>query len=173
MKTAIIIGVGPFEGVGGYLCDYAAKQGLHVIAAGRTQTKLDAVVSQVKANGGQATAIVCDATVEAEVIDLVRQPEAIGPVDLAIYNAGNNFNGDFLTMEAEFFEKCWRVCTLGGFLFARETLKVMQDRQAGTLLFTGASASLRGRENFGAFNSSKGALRNLAQAMACCMMGYD
>ena len=78
MKTAIIIGVGPFEGVGGYLCDYAAKLGLHVIAAGRTQAKLDAVVSQVKANGGQATAIVCDATVEAEVINLIRQAEAIG-----------------------------------------------------------------------------------------------
>ncbi len=166
MKTAIIIGVGPFEGVGGYLCDYAAKQGLHVIAAGRTQNKLDAVVSQVKANGGQATAIVCDATVEAEVIDLVRQAEAIGPVDLAVYNAGNNFNGDFLTMEAAFFEKCWRVCTLGGFLFARETLKVMQDRQAGTLLFTGASASMRGKPRFAPFTAAKAGLRAMAQSLA-------
>ena len=166
MKTAIILGVGPFEGVGGHLCDHAAKLGLHVIAAGRTASKLDTVVSQVKANGGQATAVVCDATTEADVIALVRRAEAIGPIDLAIYNAGNNFNGDFLSMTAEFFERCWRVCTLGGFLFARETLKVMQPRGAGTLLFTGASASMRGKPQFAPFTAAKAGLRAMAQSLA-------
>jgi NAD(P)-dependent dehydrogenase (short-subunit alcohol dehydrogenase family) len=73
---------------------------------------------------------------------------------------------DFLTMEAEFFERCWRVGCYGGFLFAREALRSMQPRGRGALLFTGASASLRGRPFFAAFTAAKGGLRNLAQSLA-------
>jgi NAD(P)-dependent dehydrogenase (short-subunit alcohol dehydrogenase family) len=84
---------------------------------------------------------------------------------LAIYNTGNNTPGRIADMSAEYFENSWRVCCFGGFLFGRAAIQRFAGN-GGTLIFTGASASLRGRENFGAFNSSKGALRNLAQAMA-------
>jgi NAD(P)-dependent dehydrogenase (short-subunit alcohol dehydrogenase family) len=166
MRTAIILGVGPFEGVGGYLCHFSALEGLHAIVAGRTLKKCEAVADKIRAEGLQATAIVCDATNEADVVNLISVAERIGPIDLAIYNAGNNHNGDFLTMEAGYFERAWRVCTLGGFLFARECLKAMKLRGTGTLLFTGASASMRGRPNFAPFTAAKAGLRAMVQSIA-------
>jgi NAD(P)-dependent dehydrogenase (short-subunit alcohol dehydrogenase family) len=165
-KTAVILGVGPLEGVGGYLCINAAQQGLHVVIAGRSLEKLERVAESIRSNGGLATAIVCDATSESDVCQLISSTNEIGKIDLAIYNAGNNFNGDFLTMEADFFEKCWRVCTLGGFLFSREVLKVMKPNTSGTLIFTGASASMRGKPFFAPFTAAKAGLRALAQSLA-------
>ena len=137
MKTAVVIGVGPERGLGGYLCMGAASQGLHVVVAGRTREKLDAVVASIESAGGEGTGVVCDTRDESAVIALVAQAEAIAPLDLAIYNAGNNMPGNFLEMEAGYFEQCWRVGCFGGFLFARETLKAMVPRQTGCLIFTG------------------------------------
>jgi NAD(P)-dependent dehydrogenase (short-subunit alcohol dehydrogenase family) len=165
-KTALIIGVGPVEGVGGYLSMEAAKLGLHVVLAGRTLDSIEIVAQQIRANGGEATALVADATDEAAVRKLVENCEMIGPCDLAIYNAGNNFAGEFLKMNVDYFEKAWRVCTLGGFIFAREVLHFMSERQAGTLIFTGASASMRGKPNFAAFTSAKAGLRAMSQSLA-------
>lgn len=165
-RTALIIGVGPTEGVGGYLCSHAANEGLHVVVAGRTLQSIEAVAESVRAKGGKATALVADATVESDVTSLVENAESIGPIDLAIYNAGNNFPGNFLQMEASYFETAWRVCTLGGFLFSREVLKAMTKRESGTLIFTGASASMRGKPNFAAFTAAKAGLRAMAQSLA-------
>lgn len=163
MGTAIVSGVGPLEGLGAQLCLRFASLGLHVLVAGRTQTKLDAVVDSITAAGGIGTAVVADATSESDterLFDLAGEDLA-----LAIYNTGNNTPGRIADMSADYFENSWRVCCFGGFLFGRAAVQRFGSR-GGTLIFTGASASLRGRENFGAFNSSKGALRNLAQAMA-------
>ena len=92
----------------------------------------------------------------------------IGPgLDFAIYNVGNNTPGKIIEMDANYFRKSWESGCFGGFLFAKEVIKTfISEKTAGTLIFTGASASLRGKPNFGAFNSAKGALRNLAQALA-------
>ena len=166
MKTAVVIGVGPLRGLGATLCLAAAREGLHVVVAGRSEDKLDAVVAEISAAGGVATAVVCDTTEEAQVVELVQQAEAIAPVDLAIYNAGNNMPGDFLQMEASFFDQCYRVGLYGGFLFSREVLRKMVPRGQGCLLFTGASASMRGKPFFAAFTAAKGGLRNLAQSLA-------
>ena len=87
-------------------------------------------------------------------------------LNLAIYNTGNNFPGQIIDMDAEYFKKSWESCCFGGFLFGKETVRRMVPSGKGTLIFTGASASLRGRANFGAFNSAKAGLRTLAQAMA-------
>ena len=87
-------------------------------------------------------------------------------LNLAIYNTSNNFPGQIIDMDAEYFRKSWDSCCFGGFLFGRETVRRMVPSGKGTLLFTGASASLRGRANFGAFNSAKSGLCTLAQAMA-------
>lgn len=163
-KTAIVIGVGPDRGLGAQLCHRFAADGLHVLVAGRSKDKLDAVVAAITQSGGSAESVQADATSEANTVALF---DAAGnSLDLAIYNAGNNTPGRIADMEADYFEQSWRVCCFGGFLFAREAARRMVPLGGGTVLFTGASASLRGRANFGAFNSSKGALRNMAQAMA-------
>ncbi len=164
MKKAIVIGVGPDRGLGGQLCRRFASLGLHVLVAGRTREKLDAIVEAIGSAGGSAEAVVADATREDEIVALFDR--AAGDLDLAVYNVGNNTPGRIEDMEARYFEKSWRICCFGGFLFGREAVRRMKPHGRGTLLFTGASASLRGRPFFGAFNSSKGALRNLAQAMA-------
>jgi len=163
-KSAIVIGVGPDRGLGAQLCRRFAAEGLHVLVAGRSQQKLDAVVADIRKDGGSAEAVVSDATSETDTRALFDQ--AGEALDLAIYNAGNNTPGRIADMEADYFEQSWRVCCFGGFLFGREAVRRMQPLGGGTLLFTGASASLRGRANFGAFNSSKAGLRALAQALA-------
>ncbi|WFU41906.1 SDR family NAD(P)-dependent oxidoreductase [Bradyrhizobium sp. CB82] len=164
MKTAIVIGVGPDRGLGAQLCKRFAADGLKVIVAGRTSSALEAVVNDVEKSGGQAVPFVADATKESDVAALF---DAAGSeVDLAIYNAGNNTPGRIIEMEADYFENAWRVVCFGGFLFGREAVRRMAPNKTGTLLFTGASASLRGRSGFGAFNSAKAGLRTLAQAMA-------
>ena len=164
MKNAIVIGVGPERGLGGQLCLRFAAEGLHVLVAGRTRENLDAIVSAIEGAGGSAEAVVADATSEADTQALFER--AGDELELAIYNAGNNTPGRIADMDADYFEHAWRVCCFGGFLFGREAVRRMPALGGGTLLFTGASASLRGRAHFGAFNSSKGALRNLAQALA-------
>lgn len=164
MRNAIIIGVGPDRGLGAQLCKRFATEGLKVLAAGRTQSALEAVVAGIKAAGGEAEAVVADATREADIVSLFDR--AGDGLELAIYNAGNNTPGRIADMEASYFENAWRTGCFGGFLFGREAVRRMLKSGGGTLLFTGASASLRGRSNFGAFNSAKAGLRTLAQAMA-------
>lgn len=164
MRKAIIIGVGPDRGLGAQLCKRFASEGLHVLAAGRTQSSLDPVAAEIESKGGKATAVVADATIEADIVALFER--AGDDLELAIYNAGNNTPGRIVEMEASYFEQSWRVVCFGGFLFGREAVRRMLPHRSGTLLFTGASASLRGRSGFGAFNSAKAGLRALAQAMA-------
>ena len=159
MQKAVIIGVGPDRGLGAQLCKRFAREGLHVVAAGRTSAALDAVVADIGSAGGKASSFVADATSEANAAALF---EHAGPdIDLAIYNAGNNTPGRILEMEADYFEMSWRVACYGGFLFGREALRRMLPRKRGTILCTGASASLRGRPGYGAFNSAKAGLREL------------
>jgi NAD(P)-dependent dehydrogenase (short-subunit alcohol dehydrogenase family) len=165
-QSAIVIGVGPERGLGATLCRRFARSGLHVVVAGRTPEKIERVADQIRGEGGSATAIEADATSEQAVIELFQKAEAIAPVDLAIYNAGNNMPGRLVEMEAEFFERCWRIACFGGFLFGREAARVMQPRAQGTVIFTGASASMRGKPIFAAFAAAKGGLRNFAQSMA-------
>ena len=164
MKTAIVIGVGPNLGLGAQLCKRFAADGLRVIVAGRTQSAIEAVVEDIARAGGQAVPVVADATSES---DIGRLFDSAGhDLHLAIYNAGNNTPGKIVDMDASYFEQSWRVVCFGGFLFGREAIRRMLPNKAGTLLFTGASASLRGRSGYGAFNSAKAGLRILAQAMA-------
>ncbi|MEQ8232391.1 MAG: SDR family NAD(P)-dependent oxidoreductase, partial [Gammaproteobacteria bacterium] len=161
----VIIGVGPEQGLGAQLCRRFATHGLHVVAAGRTQAKLDAVVATIADTGGQASGVVADATREADIVALFERARDIGPVRLVIYNAGNNMPGGVADMTGDYFEQAWRIGCFGGFVTAREAVAAMTTG-GGTLLFTGASASLRGKAGFGAFAAAKAALRALAQAVA-------
>ncbi|MBX2868125.1 MAG: SDR family NAD(P)-dependent oxidoreductase [Acidiferrobacterales bacterium] len=166
-EKAIVLGVGPEKGLGAALCHRFADEGLHVFVAGRTAEKIDQIVRSIDSNGGSATPIVCDGTSESDVKRLfskVHESEG-GELQLAVFNVGNNMPGPIRSMTAEYFEQAWRTVCFSGFLFGREVVNAMQGA-GGTLLFTGASASLRGKANFGAFNSAKSALRSYAQALA-------
>jgi len=166
MDIAVISGVGPERGLGGQLALRFAQENMHVLVSGRTQSKLDFIVNMIKDQGGSAESVVADATNETDTVKLFEIAKTKGTLRLAIYNTGNNTPGKIIDMEASYFEDSWRVCCFGGFLFSRQALQQFKTTKGGVLLYTGASASLRGRANFGAFNSSKGALRNLAQAIA-------
>lgn len=167
-KKAIVVGVGAEVGVGGAVCQRLAREGLHVFVAGRTPAKLDVVTANIRACGGVATAVVTDATQESDVVRLfdTTEGEGAGVLDFVVYNAGNNFPKPLLETEAEFFETVWRVGCLGGFLVGREAGRRMLPRGRGTLIFTGATASIKGRPPFGSFASAKAALRSLSQTMA-------
>lgn len=164
-RAAVVIGVGAVNGLGAAVACRAAREGLHVTVAGRTAERLAAVVEAIHAAGGSAAAVVTDATSEASVQALFERVQAEGALELAVYNAGNNMPGRIAEMTADYFEAAWRIGCFGGFLFGREAARRMLPH-GGTLIYTGASASLRGRPGFGAFNAAKGGLRLLAQALA-------
>ncbi len=163
---AWIVGVGASAGLGAALARRFAAGGLTAVVTGRTPAQLDTVVTEIEAAGGKALAAVGDVTSETDLRAILARIEAIGPLEAAIFNAGNNRWKPTLEMETTFFEEIWRVGCLGGFIFGREAAGAMIARGRGTLLFTGASASLRGRPQFTAFAAAKAGLRAVSQSMA-------
>tara|TARA_R110002167_G_scaffold23721_8_gene84117 strand:+ start:485 stop:1213 length:729 start_codon:yes stop_codon:yes gene_type:complete len=165
--SAVVVGVGPQAGLGAALCRRFAREGLHVFVAGRTQAKIDAVAESIRLAGGSAEPFLCDATQEAEVVALFEAADAADDgLLLAAFNAGNNSRKPLLEMTASWFENTWRLACFAGFLSGREAARRLLPRGRGTILFTGATASLRGKPPFTAFASAKAGLRSLAQSMA-------
>jgi NAD(P)-dependent dehydrogenase (short-subunit alcohol dehydrogenase family) len=166
-RAAVVIGVGAVAGLGAALAGRFARAGLHVFLAGRTQARLESVAKEIEAEGGRATPVVTDTTLTPEVVSLFDAVEsAAGPPELVVYNAGNNRFRPLLEMDDEFFEGLWRLCCFGGFVAGREAARRMIPHGGGTLIFTGATASVRARPPFTAFASAKAALRALAHGMA-------
>lgn len=166
---ALVIGVGAERGLGAALCRRFGREGLHAIAVGRTPGRLAKVVAGIAAEGGSAAAVAADVTREAEVLGLFDTifAEAEGaPLDLVVFNAGINKAQDFRTLAAEDFETFWRIGCFAGFLVGREAARRLVPQGHGTVIFTGASGSLRGRPKFAAFAAAKAGLRAVAQAMA-------
>ena len=168
--TALVVGVGAELGVGAAVCRRFAAEGFHVIAAGRTQAKLDAVAATIRAAGGSIEPVVADATQEAAVIALFDRAMAPGegrePASVVVFNAGDNRMIDFRKVEAELFEAFWRVGCFAGFLVGREAARRLVPVGRGTVIFTGASGSLRGKPGFAQFAAAKAGLRMIAQSMA-------
>ena len=166
-RTAVVVGVGASRGTGAATARRFAREGLHVFLAGRTAERLEAVAKEIEASGGRATAVPTDTTRAEEVVRLLdRARDATGSLDLVLYNAGNNRLRPLLEMSDAFFEDTWRLCCFGGFLVGREAARRMLPQGSGTILFTGATASLRARPPFTAFAAAKAALRALAHGMA-------
>ena len=165
--TAIVLGVGAELGLGAALCFRFAREGHHVLVCGRTKKKLEHIARLIDRSGGSASVCICDAKDEQSISDVFHQAEneSSGKIDLIVYNVGNNMPGTVREMDASYFTDAWRTICFGGFLVGRETTKRFLPGSV-TLIFTGASASLRGRAGFGAFNSAKSALRTFAQALA-------
>lgn len=165
-KTALVVGVGASHGLGAAAARRFAREGLHVFIAGRTQAKLEQVAQEIRAAGGKIDVLVGDASLEADATRFVTAAEAKGPLALVLHNAGSNRRDSFLELKREDFEQLWREHTLGGFLIGREAAKAMVPRGQGTILFTGASGSLRGKAMFAAFAAAKAGLRAVSQSMA-------
>jgi NAD(P)-dependent dehydrogenase (short-subunit alcohol dehydrogenase family) len=168
--TAVVVGVGAEIGVGGAVSQRFAREGYHVLVAGRTGAKIETVVAGIRAAGGSAEAIVTDTTDEAQVIALFDRAMAPGPgkapADLVVFNAGNNQVIDFRELTAQQFEHFWRVGCYGGFLVGREAARRLAPLGRGTVIFTGASGSMRGKPGFAHFAAAKAGLRMLSQSMA-------
>ncbi len=163
--VAVIAGVG--EGLGFALGKRFAKAGFRVALAARSVERLERLAEEIRRDGGWAIAAPTDARSEEEVLALFDELESEhGPVEVAVYNAGANFRASILETPADMFEKVWRLGCYGGFLFGREAARRMVARGRGTILFTGATASVRGGAQFAAFAAAKNGLRAVAQSMA-------
>jgi NAD(P)-dependent dehydrogenase (short-subunit alcohol dehydrogenase family) len=162
----LVVGVGASQGLGAASARRFARAGFHVVIAGRTREKLEQVASEIVSSGGAADLVVGDASVEADAQRIVAAAEARGPIELALHNAGSNRRDSILELEAANFEQLWREHCLGGFLIGREVARRMVPRGKGTMLFTGASGSLRGKAGFAAFAAAKAGLRAVSQSMA-------
>jgi NAD(P)-dependent dehydrogenase (short-subunit alcohol dehydrogenase family) len=168
-RKALVVGVGALQGLGAALALRFARAGRHVIVSGRTPDQLGKVVAAIRGEGGEAEAFAADATREADVValfDRAAAQDVTDPVDLVVFNAANMSRQNFRELSAEEFETTWRLSCFGGFLVGREAARRLVPLGRGTLIFTGASASLRGKPNFAGFAAAKAGLRAIAQAMA-------
>ena len=176
-KVCLVIGAG--DATGGAVAKRFAREGFAVCVTRRSLDKLQPLLSQIQQAGGVAHGFASDARKEDEVISLIEHIESsIGPVEVLVFNIGANSPNSILTETARRYTKMWEMACLAGFLNGREVAKRMVARangadqqvkgirQKGTIIFTGATASLRGSANFAGFAGGKMALRGLAQSMA-------
>lgn len=163
--VAVVAGVG--EGVGGAIARRFASAGHHVVMFARNGEKLQAYADQIREKGGRATGMAVDLRSEQEVVQaLARIEQDLGPVEVAVYNAGAQHRKPLLEITGDQFEKVWRLGCFGAFVFGREAVRHMVPRGKGTVLFTGATSALRGGANFAAFAAAKFGVRAVAQSMA-------
>ena len=164
-KVALVIGAG--DATGGAVARRFAREGYVACVTRRTADKLLPLVAEIKAEGGMAHGFGSDARQEDEMVSLIATIERdIGPIEVAVFNVGGNVRFPIRETTVRVYTKVWEMCALGGFLMGREVAKAMVPRGRGTILFTGATASIRGGNGFSAFAGGKHALRALAQSMA-------
>ena len=176
-KVCLVIGAG--DATGGAIAKRFAREGDVVCVTRRTLDKLQPLLDDIQQAGGVAHGFASDARKEDEVISLVEHIESnVGPIAVLVFNIGANSPSSILTETARRYTKMWEMACLAGFLNGREVAKRMVTRvndsdrstngisQKGTIIFTGATASLRGSANFAGFSGGKMALRGLAQSMA-------
>lgn len=165
--ACLVVGVG--DGVGSAIARAFAAEGFTVCMTRRPRhlDQLEALAAEIRAGGGDARAYGVDARQEAEMVTLVDRVEAeVGPLAVVVFNIGANVRFGIVETTAQVFSKVWEMACFAGFLTGREAARVMLPRGRGTILFTGASASLRGKDGFSAFASAKAGLRAVVQSLA-------
>ncbi len=163
--VALVIGAG--DATGGAIARRFARAGLYACVTRRSADKLAPLVARIEAEGGRARGYAADARKEEEDVALVEDIERdIGPIEVLVFNIGANVPCSILEETARKYYKIWEMACFAGFLSAREVAKRMVARGRGTILLTGATASMRGAAHFAAFSGAKFALRSLAQSMA-------
>ncbi|MCY1542701.1 putative oxidoreductase [compost metagenome] len=164
-KAVLVIGAG--DSTGSAIARRFAREGYIACVTRRNADKLAPLVAQIEAEGGQAHAFGSDARKEEEMVSLIRQIESsIAPIEAAVFNIGANVRFDILDTTSRVYYKVWEMACFAGFLMGREVARVMLPRGRGSIFFTGATASLRGRAGYAAFSGAKHGLRALAQSMA-------
>lgn len=163
--AALIVGAG--DATGGAIAKRFAKEGLIVCATRRSADKLQPLIDDIRKEGGQAHGFASDARKEEDVVKLVDDIERdVGPIEVMVFNIGANVPCSILEETARKYFKIWEMACFSGFLVGREVARRMVARERGTMIFTGATAAMRGSANFAAFAGAKHALRALAQSMA-------
>ena len=164
-KAALVVGAG--DATGGAIARRFAREGYAACVTRRTADKLAPLVERIRAEGGVAHGFASDARNEDDVTALVARIEReVAPIEVAVFNIGANVRFGITETTERVYRKVWEMGALAGFLMGREVAKVMLPRGRGTILFTGATASVRGTSGFAAFAGAKHALRALAQSMA-------
>ncbi len=164
-QVAVVIGAG--DATGGAIAKRFAREGYTVVATRRRQEELQPLVKEIEAEGGKASGFGCDARDEDSMVGLFSRIEAeLGEVSVVIFNIGANVYFPITETTGRVYRKVWEMAAFAGFLTGREAAKAMLPRKRGTIIFTGATASLRGGSGFSAFSGAKFALRALAQSMA-------
>jgi NAD(P)-dependent dehydrogenase (short-subunit alcohol dehydrogenase family) len=163
--VALVIGAG--DATGGAIAKRFAREGLVACVTRRSADKLAPLVDEIRAAGFAARGFASDARKEEDVVALVEQIEReVGSIEVFVFNIGANVPASILEETARKYFKVWEMACFGGFLNGREVARRMVERGRGTMIYTGATASLRGSANFAAFAGAKHALRALAQSMA-------
>ncbi len=166
-RAALIFGGGAYPGIGAAVARRVAQENIKIYFTGRTLAKLEATVAAIREAGGAAQAVVVDVADEAQIAAAFAQAEADGfAIDLVVHNVGTNRPGKFMDIDPAGLEQSWRSDCRSGFFVGQHAVRHMLNNGRGTILFTGASASLRGKSGFGAFSSNKAGLRSLAQSLA-------
>jgi NAD(P)-dependent dehydrogenase (short-subunit alcohol dehydrogenase family) len=164
-KIAVIVGAG--DAIGSAVGRRFAKGGYTVCLIRRSAEKAAPHIAAIEAAGGRAHAFASDARDEAATIALFETIERdIGPIEICLFNAGANTHTGALETTGTLFERVWRLACFAGFIAGREAARHMLPRGHGTILFTGATASLRGGAGFAAFAAAKAGLRAVAQSLA-------
>ncbi|WP_339495700.1 SDR family oxidoreductase [Pseudomonas sp. RA_105y_Pfl2_P56] len=164
-KVVLVVGAG--DATGGAIAKRFAREGLIACVTRRNADKLQPLVEAIRAEGGEAHGFACDARKEEDVIALIEDIETrVGPIEAFVFNIGANVPCSILEETARKYFKIWEMACFSGFLNAREVAKRMVTRQRGSILFTGATAGLRGASGFAAFAGAKHGIRALAQSMA-------
>ena len=164
-KVALVIGAG--DATGGAIARRFAREGYIACVTRRAADKLQPLIDSIRAEGGRAYGYGSDARKEEDVAALFAQIEAEhGPVEVMVFNIGANVPSSILEETARKYFKVWEMACFSGFLNGQAAARRMVARGRGTILFTGATAALRGSANFAAFAGAKHALRARAQSMA-------
>ena len=164
--SVIVLGANASNGVGGALARRFAGEGHHVFICGRTQENVEALADEITYAGGSAQGVRADVTSADDLDALFETVRERGELSGVLFNVGNNAIIPFEQLEAKTFEQFWRVGCLGAFLVAQRAIPILKAQGAGSLFFTGASGSMRGKPNFAHFASMKAGLRMLAQSLA-------
>ena len=164
--TVLVSGVGSSAGLGAAIARRFAKGGYPVVIAGRSEEKLQSTLTELVAEGATAKMQLLDVGDVKSVVKVIEETESEGSIEMAVHNAGGNNPAPFLEVTQDSFTTHWREHTLGAFLLAQTVLPYFLERKRGTLIFTGASGSLRGKAKFSPFSAAKGGVRNLAQSLS-------
>lgn len=162
----IILGAGASRGVGGALARRFGREDQHIIIGSRTKDRVEALAREVNQAGGSAEGMAVDVTSETDLDKLFAHVADKHPINALLYNVGNNAIIPFEKLEPKTVEHLWRVGCFGAFLTAKRAIPILKAQGHGSLFFTGASGSMRGRPNFAHFASMKAGLRMLAQSLA-------